>query len=738
MTTVANPHSTLLPTYGDHSVDGLTDDDHFAMAAGGMVTHTYGNSMDDAGGCSPPRGDSSPQFAHHKLLEDTEFASHFEGLSARSDQSSPTPSHTDPNPSPLTSNTPRIPSPAHQQRDSSLEPPTQHLTAAAAADQESHHQSSQHSSTHQQQQQQQQEQEQEQHIISHTHQLQQQQLQQQQQQSDSFNFEASIKIEHSPSQQLDHPHHLQNQASVSASHQDTQNGGYSSADVDLADASDYISRDSYSTADVAGMQHALPSMADMCDPNAAGSAVHSHQSQARCLSTYLANEGLTPRQPRSRAQTFAFGSHLPFNNNNNSPSTFGLSAVYSYPNFSADRAHYSAPSSPYDSLPPLATVPEHSLASLATTSVHTPLTQQEQMFTLQPQFPHEDNRVLQIRQQFSFPDHTDHSSSQQGQHHHHHHQQQQQQQQPATPLGNGHRSPLIMNRQRSSSDQIMRPSPLLVDVNTLHRRSSTAMSYTGSLMTPIGSPHPDSPYDAMGFPLMSTHLLPMGDHHHHHHHHHQPHLNGSYGGNGTGFLNPAHLSQQPPPPPPPPPQQQQQRRQRAPSAPMISTSHTFFNGTSSLASPGPMSAAAASVGTPTSGSPVFHQNTMHALPSDMHPPIMNPVDEEFKRRILQLKFEEREIAIDFLKEQAKQTGFSVLVRTSRPDYVVIICNCGRRVKQVEGERKRKRKRKTAMTGCEWHVILFRRNIPGSTAPRMWEYRASSKMEHNHPLNLNDD
>ncbi|KAI8585360.1 hypothetical protein BDZ88DRAFT_24481 [Geranomyces variabilis] len=695
MTSIANPHPTVLSPYGDHHIDGLTADDHYAMTAGGMVTHTYGNSMDDAG--SSPADGGSPHFAHHKLLDDTEFASHFEGLSARSEETSPTLSHAEPEPSPLTSSTPRIPSPA---RHDSPELCKQESNV----DQKSHQQSQQHS-IHQ-------------HISSpHPNQL---------QHSESFNFEASIKIEHSPAHS---EHHLQNQTPASPCDQAQQNvgdagvahgenHGYStgadSHTTDLEDPSEYISRDSYSSADVAAL-HALPSMADMCDPNAAGSAVHSHYSHAR-FSPYMSNEGLPPRQPRSRAQTFAFGSHLPFNN---PPNTFGLPAMYNYPTFS-ERTPYSGPPSPFDSLPPLATVPEHSLPSLVSTS-SAPLSQQEQMFTLQPQFSHEDSRVLQMRHQFSFPDHGDHTS-------------QQDQQQPTAQAG-GRRSPLHINRQRSSSDQIMRPSPLLVDVNALHRRSSAALSYTGSLMTPIGSPHPDSPYDAshlnspLGFPIMSTHLLPLGggnDGSMQHHHQGSPHMNGGYGGNGTGFLNPAHLSQQPPQP----------RRQRAPSAPMISTSHSFFNTTSSLASPGP--ASAASVGTPTSGSPVFHQNTMHALPSDMHPPIMNPVDEEFKRRILQLKFEEREIAIDFLKEQAKQTGFSVLVRTSRPDYVVIICNCGRRVKQVEGERKRKRKRKTAMTGCEWHVILFRRNIPGSSAPRMWEYRASSKMEHNHPLNLNDE
>ncbi|KAI8818489.1 uncharacterized protein EV422DRAFT_579926 [Fimicolochytrium jonesii] len=115
--------------------------------------------------------------------------------------------------------------------------------------------------------------------------------------------------------------------------------------------------------------------------------------------------------------------------------------------------------------------------------------------------------------------------------------------------------------------------------------------------------------------------------------------------------------------------------------------------------------------------------------NDSHSQPLNPADESFKNRIIRHKFEDRDGALDFLKEQARMAGFNVLVRTSRSDYVVIICSCGRRSRpkpqteeqqaaaaqqqQREEEeepprKKRKKKEKAAVTGCEWHIILFRR------------------------------
>ncbi|KAI9091524.1 hypothetical protein DFS34DRAFT_322986 [Phlyctochytrium arcticum] len=103
----------------------------------------------------------------------------------------------------------------------------------------------------------------------------------------------------------------------------------------------------------------------------------------------------------------------------------------------------------------------------------------------------------------------------------------------------------------------------------------------------------------------------------------------------------------------------------------------------------------------------------------------------FRRGLMNHFFESKEPAIEFIKEESKQYGFSVLVRTSKPDYVVVICNCGRRLKRLKGERKRNRRFKTAMTGCEWRVVLFR------SGTNKWEFRATPKMDHNHSLPVID-
>ncbi|KAI8906992.1 hypothetical protein DFJ77DRAFT_514126 [Powellomyces hirtus] len=103
----------------------------------------------------------------------------------------------------------------------------------------------------------------------------------------------------------------------------------------------------------------------------------------------------------------------------------------------------------------------------------------------------------------------------------------------------------------------------------------------------------------------------------------------------------------------------------------------------------------------------------------------------FKRGLMHHFFDTKEPAIEFVKEEALKYGFSVLVRTSKPDYVVVICNCGRRLKRLKGERKRNRRFKTAMTGCEWRVVLFR------SGNKKWEFRATPKMDHNHGLPVID-
>ncbi|RKO86590.1 hypothetical protein BDK51DRAFT_40864 [Blyttiomyces helicus] len=115
--------------------------------------------------------------------------------------------------------------------------------------------------------------------------------------------------------------------------------------------------------------------------------------------------------------------------------------------------------------------------------------------------------------------------------------------------------------------------------------------------------------------------------------------------------------------------------------------------------------------------------TPHSVPL---PAVLYDAD-TFKASLSGTRFEEKEDAIDYIKEEASQCGFSVLVRTSKPDYVVVICNCGRRLKTLKGERKRNRKFKTAMTGCEWRVVLFR------SGNRVWEFRTNTGMLHNHTL-----
>ncbi|KAJ3008332.1 hypothetical protein HKX48_008645 [Thoreauomyces humboldtii] len=373
-------------------------------------------------------------------------------------------------------------------------------------------------------------------------------------------------------------------------------------------------------------------------------------------SSIPAMHGTGPVRPtRSRAQTFHFGSQFTY------PSEGSFSnSVYPYPG-SSDRTRY-AQIPAYDSLPPLTTVPEHSTSISAS---------QNEMYSIPPQV-HEDRQM----RHYTFPDGTDIHQAFPGN-------------------NNGRRSPsnAAHTRQRSISDQMLRPAPLLTDAATLNRRSSVMTYASPNVLTPSGTPTPSDSYDSPHALPMSTFQFnptPMS-----------ADILHSHMGYGSGYLNPAHLSYP-------------HTRRRAPSAPLMP--HTYYTPLASPASGSPHGSPVSAFpnGPSSLHLPLHHSHHHHSpLPNDMHSqPLMNPVDEEFKRRILQLKFEEREMAIDFLKEQAKSTGFSVLVRTSRPDYVVIICNCGRRVKHVEGERKRKRKRKTAMTGCEWHIILFRRTIQG--------------------------
>ncbi|KAJ3127114.1 hypothetical protein HK098_006811 [Nowakowskiella sp. JEL0407] len=117
------------------------------------------------------------------------------------------------------------------------------------------------------------------------------------------------------------------------------------------------------------------------------------------------------------------------------------------------------------------------------------------------------------------------------------------------------------------------------------------------------------------------------------------------------------------------------------------------------------------------------------------PPITPYTTETFKS-LLSRNYATKQDAIAHIKEIAQKFGFSVLVRTSKKDYVVIICNCGRRLKELKGERKRNRKSKTAMTGCSWRVILYKgQNLDGNTdsSEGEWSFRSTAKMEHNHVM-----
>ncbi|KAJ3185372.1 hypothetical protein HDU85_001422 [Gaertneriomyces sp. JEL0708] len=341
------------------------------------------------------------------------------------------------------------------------------------------------------------------------------------------------------------------------------------------------------------------------------------------------------------------------------------------------------------------------------------------------------------------------------------------------------RSPRPPSRHRSVSD--LQHRPLFVDTSgTGRHRANSFYGYTSHMMSPMGSPvvcSTDSlASNMMVYPMPTQ---PMGMHT-------IPEYGGAMYGSfphyhvaqSTGYLDPAHLGGT---------GGAIRTRRRAPSAPVIvhpgtlnsPTAQTptppsaspipsaagggpaFSNGYTSYASSTGYARSPYSAPSPTGYVHPPHLTYAHPSQSYAYPlsnkrnstsgpvPELNPRDESFKQQLLSCKFPHRDAAIGFLRTQAKIAGFSVLVRTSRPDYVVIICNCGRRVKasaEAPGDKKRRRKRKTAMTGCEWHVILFRRGagtgmnnigIHGAgkleDVERMWEFRATTKMEHNHPL-----
>ncbi|KAI8800221.1 hypothetical protein BJ742DRAFT_745504 [Cladochytrium replicatum] len=119
-------------------------------------------------------------------------------------------------------------------------------------------------------------------------------------------------------------------------------------------------------------------------------------------------------------------------------------------------------------------------------------------------------------------------------------------------------------------------------------------------------------------------------------------------------------------------------------------------------------------------------NDRHSPQTQAIKPYFSP---QFRRLLSSSTFPSKDHAVRFLKAQAAAHGFKVLVRTSKKDYVVVICNCGRRLKELKGERKRKRRWKTALTGCEWRVVL----CTASSGEENWVFRCTAKMEHNHAL-----
>ncbi|KAI8801347.1 hypothetical protein BJ742DRAFT_34021 [Cladochytrium replicatum] len=181
-------------------------------------------------------------------------------------------------------------------------------------------------------------------------------------------------------------------------------------------------------------------------------------------------------------------------------------------------------------------------------------------------------------------------------------------------------------------------------------------------------------------------------------------------------------------------------------------------------------------------------STSLTLHSDDSPPTLAE-DNPFVSRLLGRTFMERNDAIDFAREHARKAGFSILVRTSRQNYAVLVCGCRTRTpsgpypgsSQESGStwgglerrgstasglerrgstasglerrgstaslverrgsvdtsvsdssgvnRKGSGRRQRRMdTGCRFHLILHREN-----PEQPWQFRPSRVMEHNHPL-----
>ncbi|KAJ3036378.1 hypothetical protein HDV00_002794 [Rhizophlyctis rosea] len=275
----------------------------------------------------------------------------------------------------------------------------------------------------------------------------------------------------------------------------------------------------------------------------------------------------------------------------------------------------------------------------------------------------------------------------------------------------------------------------------MHSQSPVSQFSTSESLSPSGTPYLQPGHAAAGAsssdPLMDTtgldqlHLMPPQ---HHYPRHQQPTMKSSpthpssyllpmgHGAGGGGSYSSSYLSDPSFLSPP--------TQYTSPFAQQSSSSTTYYqNPHHTTPQVPPPADQAATTNTPT------------------QPP--SPESEHFKNLLLSHRFPDRTQALDWLKAEAVKAGFAVLVRTSRPDYVVLICSCGRRLKTSSGVGRgeggssrggggggggkvRKKKKQSALTGCEWHVILFRKVGAGSS--RLWEFRATSKMEHNHPLN----
>ncbi|KAJ3118022.1 hypothetical protein HK098_006043 [Nowakowskiella sp. JEL0407] len=136
-----------------------------------------------------------------------------------------------------------------------------------------------------------------------------------------------------------------------------------------------------------------------------------------------------------------------------------------------------------------------------------------------------------------------------------------------------------------------------------------------------------------------------------------------------------------------------------------------------------------------------------------HPHAKKPVDSSptfqsnYFSKIAGSQFKDRKEAVEYARKIALNDGFTVLVRTSRENYAVLVCGCRTRAvgtpiastragldetatDEKPGKRNRASRPKRPDTGCKFHIILSR-----SDNNHPWKFRPSQTMEHNHGLPL---